>query len=301
MKNQKKHTDDRKDFKRAAMSAVQYLFLLSFAITLAGCGTMPISNKDEMVAIKRIAVVSLSVNDRIYNAKAGPESDSDYAMLKKKQDDMREYTGKTKDTTPDSTKQILLNSSKTYTKALQRITHWELIPVEKVVAIPAYQQFTGEPVDEKDFISTMVFPDSKYFNPFRDNTYYKNENDKTQQALTELCQKLEVDAVVVLRTKLGYEPVGMQLLGGLGNLLASKKTKAKPTVGTGILVVTKAGKRAAFTVTEMKYQGPEVPMLMSGLADFTGDDAVVIKSYEQAIDASATALMDIITTEVAAK
>ena len=280
---------------------IHYFILAAISVALVGCAAMPISRKAEVKAIKTIAVVSLSVNEMIYNAEGGPMSDDEYARLKKKSDKMKDYSGQTTDTTAESVKQILNNTSVIYTNALKGITHWEIVPIEKTKELPAYQAFTGEPIVEKYFVPTLVTPDSKYFNPFRDNRYYRKNNQKTNQALTELCKQLNVDAVIVLRTKLGYEPAGMQLLGGLGGLLASKKTDAIPTVGTAMSVITKDGNSAVFFVSKMEYQGPEAAMLQAGLVNFTGDDGVIIKSYEQAIQASAKALVDRINQELVAE
>lgn len=275
--------------------------LAAISVALAGCAAMPISRKAEVKAIKTVAVVSLSVNEMIYNAKAGPMSDDEYARLKKKSDQIKEHAGQATDTTQESVNQILKNTSDIYTNALKGITHWEIVPIEKTKEQPAYQAYTGEPIAEKYFVPSLVLPDSKYFNPFRDNRYYRENNLKTNQALMELCKQLNVDAVVVLRTKLGYEPAGMQFLGGLGSALASKKTDAIPTVGTAISVLTKEGNSAVFFVSKMEYQGPEAAMLQAGLVNFTGDDGVIIKSYEQAITASAKAIVDRINAELVAE
>jgi hypothetical protein len=275
--------------------------LAAALFALAGCAAAPICRKAEVMGIKKVAVVSLSVNEMIYNAEGGPMSDDEYQRLKKKADQMKEHSGQTTDTTQESIKQILKNTSNIYAAALKGISHWEIVPIEETMKLPEYQSFTGEPVAEKYFVPTLVMPDSKYFNPFRDRRYYKENNLKTNQALMELCKQLKVDAVIVLRTKLGYEPVGMQLLGGLGSLLASKKTGAIPTVGTAISVLTSNGNSAVFFVSKMEYQGPEVNMLQAGLVNFTGDDGVIIKSYEQAIQASAQALMDRINKDLAAE
>lgn len=280
---------------------IHYFILAAVSVALVGCAAMPISRKAEVKAIKTVAVVSLSVNEMIYNAKGGPMSDDEYARLKKKSDQIKEHSGQTTDTTEESVKQILKNTSDIYTNALKGITHWEIVPIEKMIEQPAYKAFTGEPTAEKYFVPTLVLPDTKYFNPFRDRRYYKENNLKTNQALMELCKQLDVDAVVVLRTKLGYEPAGMQFLGGLGSALASKKTDAIPTVGTAISVLTKEGNSAVFFVSKMEFQGPEAPMLQAGLVNFTGDDGVIIKSYEQAIQASAKAIIDRINRELVAE
>lgn len=280
---------------------IHYLILAAVLFLLAGCAAAPICRKAEVMGAKKVAVVSLSVNEMIYNAEAGPMSDDEYQRLKKKADQMKEHTGQTTDTTQESIKQILKNTSGIYADALKGISHWEIVPIEETMKLPAYQSFTGEPVAEKYFVPTLVMPETKYFNPFRDRRYYKENNLKTNQALMELCKQLNVDAVIVLRTKLGYEPVGIQLLGGLGSLLASKKTGAIPTVGTAIQVITNAGNSAIFFVSKMEYKGPEVNMLQAGLVNFTGDDGVIIKSYEQAIQASAQALMDRINKDMAAE
>jgi hypothetical protein len=277
------------------------LLLAAVSVLLVGCAAMPISRKAEVKAINKVAVVSLSVNEMIYNAKAGPMSDDEYARLKKKSDQIKEHAGQTTDTTQESVKQILKNTSNLYTSELKGIANWDIIPIEETMKLPAYQAFTGEPVAEKYFVPTLVMPDTKYFNPFRDNRYYRENNQKTNQALTELCKQLDVDAVAVLRTKLGYEPAGMQFLGGLGSALASKKTDAIPTVGTAISVITKEGNSAVFFVSKMEYQGPEAAMLQAGLVNFTGDDGVIIKSYEQAIKASAKAIVDRINQELVAE
>ena len=269
------------------------------AAGLTGCGTMPIAYKDAVQSIEKVAVVSVSANERIYNAKGGPKSDAEYGDLKKKAEERKEYTGKTTDTTQETTEEIVQTTPGIYMEVLGDVADWELIPVSEVKDMPAYQQAEGEPVDEKHFIPTLVIPGTKYYNPFRDNRFYREQNQKTEQALMELCQAMDVDAVMVLRTKLGYEPQGMQLLGGLGGLLAGKKTKAKPTVGTGILVLTKNGARAVYTVTEMKYQGPEVSMLQAGLVNFTGDEGPAVKAYEQAIEAIAQALAERIKKDLA--
>jgi hypothetical protein len=280
---------------------IQYFILTAVSVALVGCAAMPISRKAEVKAIKTVAVVSLSVNEMIYNAKGGPMSDDEYARLKKKSDQIKEHSGQTTDTTEESVKQILKNTSLIYTNALQGITHWEIVPIEKMIEQPAYKAFAGEPTAEKYFVPTLVLPDTKYFNPFRDRRYYKDNNLKTNQLLMELCKQLNVDAVVVLRTKLGYEPAGIQFLGGLGSALASKKTDAIPTVGTAISVLTKEGNSAVFFVSKMEYQGPEAPMLQAGLVNFTGDDGAIIKSYEQAIIASAKAIVDRINQELVAE
>ena len=281
--------------------AINYFILSAISIALVGCAAMPISRKAEVKAIKTVAVVSLSVNEMVYNAKAGPMSEDEYARRKKKADQVKEHAGQTTDTTQESVNQILKNTSDIYTNALKGITHWEIVPIEKTKDLPAYQAFTGEPIAEKYFVPSLVLPDTKYFNPFRDNRYYRDNNLKTNQALMELCKQLNVDAVVVLRTKLGYEPSGIQFLGGLGSALASKKTDAIPTVGTAISVLTKEGNSAVFFVSKMEYQGPEAPMLQAGLVNFTGDDGVIIKSYEQAISASAKAIVDRINQELVAE
>ena len=56
----------------------------------------------------------LSVNEQIYNAKAGPMSDDEYKRLKQKSDKMKDYTGQTTDTTQESIKQILTDTSNIY-------------------------------------------------------------------------------------------------------------------------------------------------------------------------------------------
>ena len=302
MKNNISSSDHYGNYRRPFLTIVRNFMIVSLAFTLVSCAT-PITRKDEVRAIKKIAVVSLSFNKYIYNYKAGPKLEKERKLLQEKADKMKQYTGKTDDTTQASYEQLLNDTSKTYMDALKEITHWEVIPIEKVKDMPAYQAITGETTEEQYFAPILPFPGTKYFNPFRPRTYKANveKNRKTHQDLTELCKKLDVDAVIVLRTIVAYEPAGMQLLGGLGKLLASKKSKAKPLVGTAISVVTKAGISAVFTGAKVEFKGKAVPMMQTGVVNFTGDDQAILESYSDVIQASATDLVKTINKELAAK
>ncbi|MCD4813054.1 hypothetical protein K8S19_05125 [bacterium] len=297
MKNTISNPNDYLNFKKTFSTAGKYFIALSLVVTLASCSAVPISRKAEVQSIKKIGIVSLSANTYIYNYKAGPASDKNLHELRKKAQEMKEYTGKTTDTTQASIEQILINSDTIYTNALKAISHWNILPIDQVKKMPAYQASSGEATDAKGFVPVTILPETKYFDSFR-NSLYKEKNQKTFQDLTELCKQLDLDAVIVLRTVLAYEPKGLQLLGGLGNLLASKKTKAVPVAGTAISVVTKAGTSAVYRGVLLEYKGTAVPMLQGGLVNFTGDDAAAIKSYNEAIQASATALAETLNKEL---
>jgi hypothetical protein len=248
--------------------------LVTSLMVVAGCAT-PMSNKADVLAIKKIAIVSVSINAEMINAISMATMEPENEQVKAQR---RKVFGD-KDTTAECFEKILANIPAAAKEEFSAIPHWQVIPLDAVKDLPAYKAAKGDPTNQQYYVPQLIAPGTKYFNPFiaEDETRFA-----TWRTLTALCKELDVDAVMVIDEMIAYKPAGM----GFGLAFGKVKQAGTPYVGLSIAVGTKNATTAVYsrvTKDSLLASTDEVKMIQAGRVNFTGDEAEIIAAYNRAI------------------
>ncbi|MEK6794006.1 MAG: hypothetical protein AABZ39_04465 [Spirochaetota bacterium] len=263
------------------------IFILMMFMSV-GCAT--ISNRDDVCAIRTIAIVSMSINAEPFNVNGAMQKAVDGRSA------AMSASPSPADTTRSSLGIILVNFSAIVKEEFQALPHWRLVPIELAKDMAAYKAAPGEPIEGPGQDPSMVIPDTRYFDPFRKDKRYAAIS---RSNLTVLCNGLGMDAVMVIRQELAYRPAVLRPAGGGDR--TGVKSLGTPMVGTAIAVITKEGRAAVWMPASIEDAAEDVPMLESGRVNFTGDDAKCVVSYNKAIAASVKSLVKRIVEEMNAK
>jgi hypothetical protein len=278
------------------------------ALSLVSCGK-PIVKNPAFSTVNTLAVVSIYTNHVIYDIEEGKSNANLMTKLNKALGGGQ--------TLADEHVQLATASMAVYVEEMARLGSWQVQTPASILENETYKSFVTETSEGgalyRAAMANYVTPPGMATVPFTSvvgepgkTTYVdgKNPVEDVQKRLAQLASDLGVDGVAVIDVDIGYKRTALSGMSGSG-LLSGVRGKAKPSVSSAMVIITKDGAIALQTPHisrggGKRYEASSAPMLLKGKVDLTGDKGA--KSIEQisvAVRLAAVGLVDRIKEELA--
>lgn len=279
------------------------LLVSLLGLLISGCSS--IVKKPDFYSVKKLAIVSVYANHKIYDVdgKMG-QSGVDLRALKA-------LVGKEDPIEADEIMQITTAGLDLYINELKKMNQWVIADPKTVLNHPAYKA-----LQQSNFFNAIsgVTPALNMkliaFNEVADSTSKQWKNGKevheeARKSLAQLCKELNVNGVAIVELDLGFKTVFLSGMKGSG-LFAGVKAPAKPSASSAMIIITKDGKIAAQTKGIQKgggarFEGDKVTMLHQGRVTLASKDGAPVREYTKVVRMTAEDLRTKIEKELAAK
>lgn len=220
---------------------ISLLLAAPLLLALSSCSYKMVK-KPAINPVKKLAIVSVYSNRGLYNLSGGGGLGEGLSMLGSmigKKSDKEEKTALRQDF---GGTRLVEHAHQQYAQALGQVPGWQVVPFTNLKEDQNYRSFVekkqadlqvlGKGIAKLHETQFTVVPEMTWFD-------LGNRLEKNQQVLelAELCGKLNVDAVIVIKMDFGYEShMGVGKIGG------GMTGSATASVATDLAAVTRDGR-----------------------------------------------------------
>lgn len=299
---------------------MKIIFVVPVLLLLAACSS--VLKKPDVLAVKRIAVVSFYANYEIYDVKSAKSEKEGLNLLKAV---VMTQVRAHEQIETDARLQIATYGLKVFCDNMDAVDPWVVVPPAEVIESAPYKKFfkadqgselknlIGE-VGKKLAMTEWVVPPGVERIPFEmvaktGSTSYVNGKEVHEEArakVAQLCKALNADAVAIIQLDLAYKTGMLSGMSGTG-IFSGVLGRATPNVSAAMVMINQEGKIVAQTSPIVRGGGERfesddaAPMLKKGEVFLEDKKGKAVHAFDMAVEKSAVALKARIEKEFAAK